>query len=114
MGVACFSFATEIYFKQAWIRSESIKISEPESIRFVREAKLIMAPKKRKLADIYNEEDKVGDAAVVVDGEEEVMEMFCPFVRGHYNTKGMDLPKTVLLNWARYKRQPRRCHTVSK
>jgi hypothetical protein len=96
-----------MYFKQAWIRSETIKISAPESIRFVREAKMVKAPKKRKLAEIYNEEDKERqDSIEVDDGDEEVMEMFCPFVRGHYNTTGMDLPKTVLLNWARYERHP--------
>ncbi len=69
--------------RQEFIRERSAAQSiTSTTFRFRREARL--APKKRKL-------EETG---------EEVTEMFCPFVRGHYGD-GMDIPKVRLLQWTR-------------
>ncbi len=51
------------------------------TFRFRRESRL--APKRRKL-----------------DNDDEVTEMFCPFVRGHFGD-GLDIPKVRLQQWCR-------------
>lgn len=87
---AAFGREPEIVERQAWIRSRQEK-ARSNSKRYMREANLSTVPKKRKLSEIVNNGD---------DGEDEdVVEMFCPFVRGHYGDN--DLPKTALINWSR-------------
>jgi len=87
---AAFGRVPEIVERQAWIRSRQEK-ARSNSKRYMREANLSTVPKKRKLSEIVNNGD---------DGEDEdVVEMFCPFVRGHYGDN--DLPKTALINWSR-------------
>ena len=91
---AVFGREEELVERQAFIKSQNSKEgAAPQSVRFVREAGEDVAPKKRKLAELYSEEGAAED--------EEVTEMFCPFVRGHYDTDGRDLPKTELLSWSR-------------
>ena len=70
--------------RQAYIRERSREEQVVSTtFRFRRDARL--TPKKRKLE---------GE-----DGEE-VTEMFCPFIRGHYGD-GQDIPKVRLLQWTR-------------
>ena len=87
---AAFGRETEIVERQAWIRSRPEK-AHSNSKRFMRESNLSKVPKKRKLSEIVSNGN---------DGEdEEVVEMHCPFVRGHYGDS--DLPKTSLMMWSR-------------
>ena len=70
--------------RQAYIRERTKRDSvTATTFRFQREARI--TPKKRRLEE---------------EGGEEVTEMFCPFVRGHYGD-GQDIPKVRLLQWTR-------------
>ena len=89
---AAFGRETEIVERQAWIRSRQVK-DHSNSKRFMRETNLSTVPKKRKLSEIVNNGDE-GEKE-----DEEVVEMHCPFVRGHYGDN--DLPKTALMMWSR-------------
>ena len=88
---AAFGREQEIVERQTWIRSRQ---PHPHSSkRVLREAHLAAGEvKRRKLSEVVS---KKGNE----EEEEEVVEMHCPFVRGHYGDK--DLPKTVLMMWAR-------------
>ena len=57
----------------------------------------------KEFSEKVNKEERVGARKRKI-GEEEVTEMFCPFVRGHYgDNESCRLPKTLLLLYARQK-----------
>ena len=88
---AAFGREQEIVERQTWIRSRQPLANS--SKRLMREAHFSVGEaKRRKLSEVVS---KGGDD----EEEEEVVEMHCPFVRGHYGDK--DLPKTALMMWVR-------------
>ena len=90
---AAFGRETECAERQAWIRSRQEK-EHSNSKRLMREGNLSTQPKKRKLSEIVGKGDDGSEKE-----DEEVVEMHCPFVRGHYGDS--DLPKTALMMWSR-------------
>ena len=50
-----------------------------------------MLPQKRKFSELEADDLKI-------DEIEEFTEMYCPFIRGHYN-QNVDIPKSRLYNW---------------
>lgn len=55
----------------------------------------MVAPQKRKLSELEADDLKI-------DQIQEFTEMYCPFVRGHYE-HNMDIPKSRLMTWLRGK-----------
>ena len=91
---AAFGRETECAERQAWIRSRQEK-EHSNSKRLMREGNLSTQPKKRKLSEIVNK----GVDGLEEEEDEDVVEMHCPFVRGHFGDH--DLPKTALMMWSR-------------
>ena len=50
-----------------------------------------MLPQKRKFSELEADDLKI-------DEIEEFTEMYCPFIRGHYD-QNVDIPKSRLYNW---------------
>ena len=86
---------TTVYFS---ISQESLHQTESNQ-KLVRREKTVL-PKKRKLSDLEADDLKI-------DKLEEFTEMYCPFVRGHYN-ENLDIPKSRLMNWLRSEYQSTR------
>lgn len=55
----------------------------------------MVAPQKRKLSELEADDLKI-------DAIQEFTEMYCPFVRGHYE-RNIDIPKSRLMSWLREK-----------
>lgn len=90
--------------KQEWLRTESERLGigsygNTQLTRVRRD--VTVAPRKRKLSEVYCSDD--------ISGVNEVTEMFCPFVRGHYPTH-LDIPKTKLLMWCRKHHKGQECY----
>ena len=65
--------------------------------KLVRREKTVR-PQKRKLSELEADDLKIDEQL------EELTEMYCPFVRGHYESN-IDVPKSKLYEWLRKENQ---------
>ncbi len=72
------------YNLQEFLRQETERLEIPSFTKHVRREEIVV-PRKRKL-----DEMQLGQ---LINGIQEVTEMYCPFIRGHY-ADGVDIPKT--------------------
>lgn len=73
-------------------RQEFIRNNEKKIRKGIRLEKLVL-PQKRKFSEL-----EADDLEIDKEAHKEYTEMFCPFVRGHYEAD-IDIPKTRLLRW---------------
>lgn len=88
--------------RQEYIRNNEKKIRKGRTIRLEK----VVFPQKRKFSELESD-DLAIDAkkSLENDAVKEYTEMYCPFVRGHYEND-IDLPKTKLLRYATMEKQP--------
>jgi len=77
-------------------RQEYIRNNEKKIRKGIRLEKVVL-PQKRKFSEL-----EADDLAFENDAVKEFTEMYCPFVRGHYD-QDIDIPKTRLLRWLQQK-----------